>query len=164
MLYPIAVLYGGVEVYVDLIGSEVSRSIALQPQLIGLAKEVLANKKLSGQQVCIEQDMGRNVGYDFVVPTKDSDTIFYAKIVHDDAYTRFVKNGLPLATRYVAITLKNVGNRIYELHSVRIGRAIPPRPDTKDAVAEGRHYWENHAFIHESERLQMQTLTKICPY
>lgn len=164
MLHPVITLPNGTEVYVNLINAEVSRSIAKQPHLVGLVKEILQKKTLTGPEVRIQQDMGRIVGHDFVIATKEDGNIFYAKVLHEETYTRFIKNGDPRPTQYVAITLKRGANdRAYELCSVRIGRLIPSHPDM-DGSAESRRYWETHALIHTGEPLQARTISKDRPY
>lgn len=155
----------GTRVYVDLIHSEAAQGIARHPQLLGIIKEVLAHKTLSGADVQIEHDMGRTVGYDFIVDTSDSSLVFYARILHDDIYTRFVKNGRPSLTQYVTFTLRSRDEGDgYELRDVRIGRMIPPRPGAPDEVPASREYWGSHALIHDSQVLQSHTATKTCPY
>lgn len=166
MLYTIGSTSDGTEVYVNLTNSAASSSIARQPQLVALIKEALKDQSYSDPEIRAEYDMGRGIGYDFVVPTKEDDTIFYAKIVHEQAYSRFVKNKKPLPTQYIAITLKrSIDEQTYELLSAKIGRLTPPLPDTLEGnTAQSRHYWTNHALIHESEALQVSTICKICPY
>lgn len=164
-MHPIVTLRDGTEVYVNLINAEISRTIARQPHLVELVKEILQEKVLSGSEVHIEQDMGRVVGNDFVVTTKEGDSIFYAKVLHDETYTRFIKNGSPNPTQYVTITLRRVvGDRTYELYSARIGRLIPSRPDAASGSSESRRYWESHAVMHTGESLQSSTISKSCPY
>jgi len=155
----------GIGVYVDLIHSEAAHSIARQPQLLEIVKEVLTRRTLTGNKVRIEHDMGRTLGYDYVVHTSDNSIVFYARLLHDSVYTRFVKNGRPTLTQYVAFTLhsRNSTNG-YELREVKIGRMTPPRPGAPDEIPESRQYWDNHALIHDSQILQSRTMTKACPY
>lgn len=165
MLHPVTTMLDGTEVYVNLINAEVSRSIAKQPHLIGLVKEILNKKVLTDPEVHIEQDMGRIVGHDYVVATKEDDNIFYAKALYEQIYTRFIRNRDPNPTQYVAITLRRVmDGQAYELCSARIGRSTPPRPDAAGASLESRHYWKMHALIHTGEPLQARTISKNCPY
>ncbi len=155
----------GIGVHVDLINSDAGRSIAQQPRLLAIVKEALSSRTLSGSEVRIEQDMGRTVGYDFVVHTSDTSTVFYACLQHDSVYTRFVKNGRPNATQYVTFVLHVYDEADgYELVDVRIGRMAPPRPGAPDEIPESRKYWGGHALIHDSQTLQSRTITKTCPY
>lgn len=164
MKHPVAQTRNGKEVYVNLIGSRAAAQIAQQPQLLALAKEMLEKTTAKGDEVTIEHDMERLVGYSFIVATKETDTILYARLRKEDIYTRFVKNGKPLSTHYVTATLVRDSSDRYELSDVRIGRLTPPRPGNASETAESRPYWANHAFVLDSQPLQLQTVTKTCPY
>lgn len=165
MIHPISTTPEGIEVYVDLINSDASKSIARQPQLIGFAKEILTGRKLSGSKVQIEQNMGRAVGYDFVVDTPEDDNVFYAQVARENTYTRFIKCGKPLATQYVTVVLERSDDKqTYELQDIRIGRSTPPRPGTPQETSASREYWATHAFVQEGQVLQPRTITKDCPY
>lgn len=166
MLHPIITLLDGTEVYVNLINnSVVAQSIAKQPQLLGLIKDALRGREFSKPTVLIEQDMERVVGYDFVVETKEDDTIFYAMLLHETTYTRFVKNGKPLSTRYVTLQLeRSTDGLTYELRSAHIGRAVPPRPGEANETAKSKAFWAGHAVVRESEVLQLKTICKDSPY
>jgi len=155
----------GVAVYVNLIGSEASKQISQQPYLLGLITEALQQIKPRGQEVNVERDMGRNIGYSFVVRTSDTDSIFYAQILKDTTYTRFIKNGKPKSTSYLTLQLRlDSEDNEYELHNVYVGRLSPPRPGSTDETAESKTYWANHAFIVGNQTLQLRTVTKVCPY
>lgn len=155
----------GIRVYVDLIHSQAAHSIARQPQLLEIVKEVLVKRTLSGSEIHIERDMGRTLGYDFVVHTPDSSAVFYARLLHDNVYTRFVRNGRPALTQYVAFTLRSRGEAEgYELRDVKIGRMTPSRPGASDETSESRQYWDSHALIHDGQILQPRTSTKSRPY
>ena len=39
-----------------------------------------------------------------------------------------------------------------------------PRPGSADETPESKPYWLNHALIFDNQPLQLQTLTKECPY
>jgi len=162
--HPVGHTQNGVPVYVDLIGSKAAKHIAQQPQLLGLAKEMLEQIVVRGVEMNIEHDMGRLIGYNFVVATTEKDTILYGRLLRDDIYTRFVKNGKPLSTHYLTVTLKKDGDKNYELCDIWIGRLNPPRPGSANETAESKAYWSNHAFVLDSQPLQLQTVTKECPY
>jgi len=164
MQHPVGQTRNGTYVYVNLIGSQAARHIAQQPQLLKLAKEMLAQKTVHGIRTSIEQDMKRPIGYSLVVATTDSDTILYGRLVKDEVYTRFVKNGKPLATNYLTITLRQDDDSNYELSDIWIGRMIPPRPGSTNETDDSKPYWSNHAFVLDSQALQVRTMTKVCPY
>lgn len=165
MIHPICTTQDGVEVCVDLINSEAARNIAKQPQLLGLVKEALVGKKITGLEMHFEHNMGRVVGYDLIVDAPNDDAVFYARVFRDNAYTRFIKGGKPLSTKYLAIVLKRCPEGgAYELHDVRIGRLAPPRPGLANETSESKPYWATHAVVQDSQTLQPRTVTKVCPY
>jgi hypothetical protein len=152
-------------VFVDLINSSAAKRIAQQPYLLTLATEALQNAMLSGVKITVEQDMGRTIGYDYVVETSVDDTVFYAQLVRDSTYTRFIKNGEPLATRHLTMTLiYNEADSCYNLTDLWVGHRRPPRPGSTQENARGNLYWGKHAFVFENQPLQSRTLTKTCPY
>lgn len=165
MTHPLGVTSDGIEIVVDLINSDASSNIARQPQLIGLAKEVLSGKKLTGEEMRLEQDMGRDVGYDPVVRTQPEDAVFYAQALRDTTYTRFIKSNKAFSTSYVAVILRrSEDGKTYELQDVRIGRLVPPRPGAANEAPESKEYWSSHAVAYEGQVLQPRTITKECPY
>lgn len=165
MKHLVGITRNGIEVHVDLIYSEAAKNIAQQPYLLGLANEVLRAIAPRGAEFSIEHDMGRAIGYNFVVATKEADPIFYAQLLHDSIYTRFVKNGKPLATRYLSLVLKlNKEDRTYDLQDAWIGRLNPSRPGSSDETADSKPFWANHALVISNQSLQLNTVTKVCPY
>ncbi|HTE22834.1 MAG TPA: hypothetical protein VK674_07420 [Candidatus Limnocylindria bacterium] len=154
----------GAAVYVDLIHSEAAKHIAHQPHVLGLVGEVLKQTTLKGPEVTIEHDMGRTIGYSFVVKTTDKDTIFYAQLLRDSLYTRFVKNGKPLSTQYLTLILYRQDDKAYELHDTWIGRIRPPRPGSTNETSDSKPYWDTHALVLDNQPMQSRTVTKICPY
>jgi hypothetical protein len=162
--HPVGQTRNGAHVYVYLIGTQAGRHIAQQPQLFALAKEMLEQTTVRGTEVSIERDMKRLIGYSFIVATSDTDTILYGRLLRDDVYTRFVKNGKPLSTNYLTVTLKQDSDRNYELSDIWIGRFSPPRPGSANESAESKPFWSNHAFVLDSQPMHLQTVTKTCPY
>ena len=154
----------GVPVHVDLIGSQAAKRIAQQPRLLALAKEMLEQITVQDAEIYIEHNMGRLIGYNFIVKTTDKDTILYARLLRDDIYTRFVRNGKPLSTHFLTARLKRDDNNSYELSDIWVGRINPPRPGSTDETSESKSYWSNHALILDNQPIQLQTVTKECPY
>lgn len=154
----------GMSIHVRLIGSRAGENIARQPQLLSLAKEMFTKITLHGAEISLEYDMDRQVGYSFVIETSDKDTILYARLLKDDIYTRFVKNGKPQPTNYMAVNLLRNGDNAYDLADIWLGRLMPPRPGSASETAESKQYWSNHALILDNRPLQLKTVTKTCPY
>lgn len=155
-----------IPVFIDLIGSAAARHVAQQPYLLTLAAEALRSATLDGRStINLEHDMGRPIGYDFVVETTTTDVIFYAQLLRDEAYTRFVKNGKPLSTRYLTTILRaDKVDAQYNLENIWMGRLTPPRPGSAKESARSKTYWSKHAYVFENQPIRSSTLTKTCPY
>lgn len=164
MRHPVGHTSNGVVVHVDLLQSEAARHISQQPHLLELASEVLARKSVHGPSLRMEYDMGRTIGYSYVVATTEQDQVFYAQLLQDPAYTRFIKNGKPLATTYLSLVLRRSEDGAYELVDTWIGRLNPPRPGTTGETADSKPYWTSHALILGNQPLQLRSVTKTCPY
>jgi hypothetical protein len=162
--HPIANTLSGIPVYVDLIKSAASVSIAQQPHLANLIKEALETEKISGDSVALEHDFGRNIGNSDVVKTTDKDTILYAKRAKQDSFARFVKRRPPAPSSCIAIFLKRDSDGEYELRDAWVGHIAPPFPGTEEETSESKTYWLDHALVLEGQAIQVRTLTKICPY
>lgn len=164
MKHPVGATQDGTEVYAFLTGSKVGIRLAWQPQLLTLAKELLATVTLRGADTVVEYDMQRQIGYDYVIGTTDTDTVFYACLVKDEVFTRFVKNRKPTPTNYLTIIARRDAENSYELTDIYIGRYVPPRPGSTDETDASRPYWARHAVILSNQPVQAHSLTKLCPY
>ena len=166
MTHFISYTRNNIPVFIDLIRSNAAKHVAQQPYLLTLTAEALKNITLDGRSsMSIVHDMGRPIGYDFVVETSTDDGIFYAQLVRDETYTRFIKNGKPLSTRYLTtiLSIDPVGAQ-YNVENVWIGRLTPPRPGSAKETAKSKSYWDTHAYVFENQPIQSSTLTKTCPY
>lgn len=164
MKHPVGLTKDGAEVYVYLTAPKVGKRLAQQPHLLTLAKELLATVTLHGSEMYIEYDLQRHIGYDFVVSTTDADAVFYARLLKDDVYTRFIKNGKPTPTSFLTVILLQDDDKNYLLSDIWIGHLMPPRPGSPDETAASKPFWSTHALIMGDQPLQAQTLTKISPY
>ena len=164
MKHPVGSTRNGATVYVNLIGSKAAAHISQQPRLLEYVKEALAKTSVRGAETTFECDMGRAIGYNFVVATSEKDSIFYAQLAREDTFTRFVKNGEPLSTQYLTVVLSRDGTNNYELLDTWIGRISPAQPGTEKETDESKSYWETHALVLENQPLQLRTVTKTCPY
>ena len=166
MTHFISYTRNNVPVFIDLIRSNAAKHVAQQPYLLTLTAEALKNITLDGHSsISIVHDMGRPIGYDFVVETSTNDGIFYAQLVRDEAYTRFIKNGKPLSTQYLTtiLTIDSDG-ALYNVESVWIGRLTPPLPGSAKENTKSKPYWDKHAYVYENQPIKSSTLTKTCPY
>jgi hypothetical protein len=154
----------GIPVYVDLIRSQAALNIAQQPHILALARKIVRQMEATKPEIVAECDLGRTIGYDFVVSTTEKDAVVYARLLRKNIYTRFVKNAQPQTTQYLTITLRLDENNEYELHNAWIGRIRPARPGSTRESTESRPYWASHAFVLSNQVLQTNTVTKTCPY
>jgi len=164
MKHPIAKTKNNVAVYVDLVNSQAAVHIAQQPYLLGLVKELLGQLKAEGPRVRVDQNMGRNIGYNYVVETTEKDTILYAQRLHDETFTRFVKNGMPRTTQYLTVILERDEDGSYQLQDTWVGRLSPPRPGSQHETTRSKPFWATHAFVLDGQAVQLRTVTKVCPY
>lgn len=164
MVHPLGITKNGIEVMVDLIGSPVAARIAKQPHLLELVKEVLQKTSFRDAEVHMQYDMKRTIGYDFVIPTTEKDTIFYARPLRDTVFSRFVKNGKPLSTQVLVLIMSRNKKGEYDLQDTWVGHISPPRPGSTDETPESKPYWMAHAIIADNQAVQSSTITKTCPY
>ncbi len=164
MNHPIVQARNGATIYINLIGSHASASIAQYPYLLGLVKELLQQTDIKGPRMYFDRDMGRAVGSANVVETSDKDTILYAQALHGEQYKRFVKNGQPQSTQHISVILARDDDGGYELVDTWVGPLRPPHPGTDEATEASRQYWDTHAFVLDREPIKLRTLTKTCPY
>ena len=154
-----------ISVFVNLTRSNAAKQIGQQPNLLSLAREALRVSHARGSSPVIEYDMGRTIGYSFVTETKADDLVFYAKVLNDDVYTRFIRKGTPLSSQHLTLSLRGDGKRgSYTLHDIWIGRKYPERPGSPEESEDSRSFWKDHAFILQYEQLKHGSTTKICPY
>ncbi|HKX24383.1 MAG TPA: hypothetical protein VJM46_04040 [Candidatus Saccharimonadales bacterium] len=164
MLHPVGQSHNGIAVNVNLIQTDIAKQISWQPHLLIFVREALARASLRGERVVIERDMGRAIGYSFVVPTTDASKVFYVKLLRDDVYTRFVRDVAPVSTQFLTLTLGRSADGSYELSSIAVGKAVPPRPGSPDETDQSRPFWAEHAYVFDKQSVQAQSLTKECPY
>ncbi len=165
MIHIVGYTQNKVPVHVNLIKSEAAKHIARQPHLLSLAAEALEHIVADTLTAQLEHDMGRVIGYDFVVETTANDAIFYAQLVQDNVYTRFTKNGKSASTARLSLILeRSHEDDPYELRDIWVGHLSPPRPGDASETAESHAYWEGHALVFENQPIQAQTLTKTRPY
>jgi hypothetical protein len=154
----------GVAVYIDLINSQAAPHIAAHPHLLGLASQALGQITAKGPRLKVEHNLQRAIGYENVVKTPAGEKVLYARLVNDELYSRFTRKGEPQTTTYVSLTLEREASGSYELVDTWIGRLKPPRPGSVNETAASREYWENHAFLLDTQAMQRQTRTETCPY
>jgi hypothetical protein len=164
MIHPIGYTRNKISIHVDLIHSAAANTIGRQPHLLTLLAEALPGITIRDEKHIIEYDMGRPIGYNFIAKTTPDQTVFYAKLINDNLYTRFVKHAKPLVSSYLTMQLQRDSQDSYLLQDVWIGRAMPSRPGSPNESPLSKSYWAEHALIFDSQPIQARTLTKDCPY
>ena len=150
-----------------MVQSVAAQQIARQPRLLGIVEEAIGLVDLAGDKPVVEHDMHRMIGYDYIVPTTEKDTVFYARLAGDGHYTRFIKNSDPKQTRYITLHLLRQEDDTYTVSYVQLGRKRPDQPELTDgesAAKKSRAFWEKHAVVSESRHIQASSVTKDCPY
>ena len=152
------------DIYINNISSSAKTYLSRHPHVFSLIRELLPMHKLQGSSLVIEHDMGRNIGMTDVVLTTDKDTIYYAKPIKSEVYTRFAKNRNPQASRYLTAVLNRDDDGNYEISDIWIGKNHPSPPDDINISISSKLYWEKHAFVQGARDIQIKSLTKDCPY
>lgn len=162
--YAITKSKNGRKVYVNLIATSAGRYLSRQPYVIGLVKEVLSCRNLTGPDVCIERDMGRTIGNTDIVATNEKDTIFYAQPYKKTIFSRYVKNRILTPSHKLTIILKQDTDGNYEIADTWIGPFSPPFPGDKKATPTSKTFWQTHALVADTHLIQSKSITKVCPY
>ncbi|MEK7603095.1 MAG: hypothetical protein AAB459_02545 [Patescibacteria group bacterium] len=154
----------GPQIYVNLISSAAGHYLSRQPYLINIVIEALDRPNYGPSKINVEYDMGRVIGHSDIVTTNEKDTIFYAKPVKLNSFTRFTKNRNPVPSNTLSLKLSKDDEGNYELFEAWIGPSTPPFPENQDSPQRDKTFWQTHAHVFDSYNLQSKTITKICPY
>lgn len=152
------------QVYTNIIGSVAGRYLSRQPHLIRMIKDFLESSALAGKLVTLSHDMGKVIGNTNIVATEGKDSIYYARQPKRTNMLRFVKNRSMEPSKVLTIVLQQDDEGNYELVNVWVGPSYPPFPDAADAVAESKVYWQTHALVGGTEPIDLQSVTRECPY
>lgn len=164
MKHPITHTRDNTSVYVDLINSPSATTISEQPHILVYVREVLRKTSVTSKHLRLETDMGRTVGYDFIMDIGEDDPTFYGKLSKDGVHTKFIKKGEPKSTPFISIILRQDESGDYELHDTWIGRLYPSLPDSPDEMPESKAFWKTHARIFNHQTIRPRTITSVCPY
>lgn len=152
-------------VTVNLTRSAAAVKISSNPHLLALAKEMLSNEAPRGKHKVVTRDMGRSIGYDFVIEVENPEDIFYAQLVKQTAYIPFTKKGDPESTQLLTLVLdRNSENGHYDLSDIWLGPPRPGYPGDALETEESKVYWKTHAHILGTESLRHNSVTRTCPY
>ncbi len=152
------------DIYVNCISSPAGLYLSRRPYVYALIREALSSHKLHGQRIVIEQNMGRNIGTTDIVSTTDKDTIYYARPLKSEVFSRFAKNRYPKISNMLTVIAERDADGDYEITNIWIGNKHPEFPGDKYATTDSREYWETHALVQDAQVIQSKSLTKVCPY
>lgn len=165
MIHKIGNTSNGTAVGIDLIRSSISDQISRNPHLISLAREALSGMTLDKPHVVITQNMGREIGYNFVVEVANPENVFYAQIIKESTFMPFTKKGDPKSTSLLTMILDySEAEDSYILQDIWIGPFKPPYPTQEDTTVVSKRYWEKHAHIFRDQPVKASTITRTCPY
>lgn len=153
----------GQKVYIDYAATKIELHIKETPELLELVNEVISRSTLEGDNVALQEDLGRIVGETSLVETNDDDEIIYAKRLQRDKYSRFVLNKQLQATSYVTVILHKAADG-YALWSAWCGQLVPTSPGGEDEMPKSQGFWKNHALVFDESIIQPDTATTVCPW
>lgn len=151
-------------IYVNSISSSAGHYLSRRPYVYALIRELLSTRKLHGNRVVIEQDMGRNIGTTDIIPTSDKDIIYYAQPVRSKVFSRFAKNRYPQVSSILTVIFIRDAEGNYELSDAWIGNNHPAFPGDQLESETSKEYWKTHALVQDAQVIQAKSLTKTCPY
>jgi len=154
----------GKHIFVDLLHSTAGQAIARQPHLLSLIKEVTAMSTFKGDNVTVEYDVKRTVGYLSYIPTKPDDIVFYARQLRASTYTRFIKNRVPATTSLISLRLERIDPESYIIKEVWIGPLPVAIPEPGSTSGEQHEFWSSHAVVYNGQPLVASSTTKDWPY
>lgn len=130
---------------------------------------IIAAVETHGEAMILrEVTMDVDVGVSHCIPTDETDIIFYAKHLHDERWSRFVKNKDPVPTKIVRIVLQKSQGK-YQLVAFQLGSAILAEPDDwevlhneadpQKAFQDSTKFWQDHAWIEGTIAIDPETIT-----
>lgn len=139
--------------------------------LIKSIKQMVFEEGIREPFIVKELDMKRVIGYDKLIKVKETDEVVYAKRIHRNGYTRFVKNKEAVLTSIVVVILNQSRNNPNEYYLVtaypgRIGFKEPQdlTISTEQELEACLDFWEQHALVFEEKSVDPSTITYKCPY
>jgi hypothetical protein len=162
--HQVAVSANGKNIFINLMQPPASHTVARNPNLLSHIKEIAEKSTFEGETVELEYDMRRPVGYMDAIATKTEDTVFYARQLKTDVYTRFVKNRRSDATSLVSVRLRRISPDSYLIENVWIGPLPVPLPEGQSPSKRSQQYWTDHAIVYNGQPLVAGSVTKTCPY
>lgn len=154
----------GITVSIDLVHSGAAQLISRRPHLLTLAAQIIHKITLVDTHLTMTYDMGRAVGYDFIVIPAATDTVFYAQLAKESVYIPFTKKGTPASTNLLTMVLCHNDDDGYCIDDLWPGAYRPSLPGSASETPASKDYWMNHAYIYEDQHIKVSSITHDCPY
>lgn len=164
MLHVVGVTQNGVTVSIDLGHSGAAQLISRRPHLLTLASQIVSEITLVDSHLTMTYDMGRAIGYDFIVTPAATDTVFYAQLAKENVYIPFTKKGTPASTNMLTMVLSHNKDDGYCIDDLWPGPFRPSLPGTDSETPDSKDFWRTHAYIYEDQHLKVSSITHDCPY
>lgn len=139
--------------------------------LMRQVREILLQETIQEEFIIRELDMGKAIGYEKLIKTKETDTIVYAKRLNRELYTRFVKGKTKALTHTMVVILSQdrCNPHKYDLVTAYPGRIAYKEPEdlnihTKQELRESLYFWQQHALIFDEANIHVATIRAACPY
>ena len=156
----------GIAVYADTKHGHAATHIADDSTLLDLVREVLLTIEPHDNELKLEYVFDHVIGECDLQTVDENDEIIYARRLHRDRYTKFVKNKPRHQCSSVTVILKQIPVG-YELMSAWIGHLVPSFPKLHalpEQDHEEKRYWATHALVWGKQAVDQATMTTICPW
>jgi len=164
MMHVVGVTSNGITVSVDLAHSGAAQLISRRPHLLTFAGEIISGLTLVDSHLVMTYDMGRAIGYDFIVTPTATDVVFYAQLAKENIYIPFTKKGSPTSTNLLTMILCHSEADGYFLDDLWPGPFRPSLPGSASESDDSKAFWESHAYIYEDQHIKVSSVTHDCPY
>jgi hypothetical protein len=131
-----------------------------------LLAEAFSSLRAGGEErIKHTHEFARQIGFSNCVKTQEGDEIVFARRVHRDGLTRFVKNRKPELSNLLTVNIRFIDGQ-YVLRTAYIGGpgAIEPWAATPDRFAESVSFWSANALCWGYEPIIADTETAVSPW
>lgn len=119
----------------------------------------------------IEVEFPFYIGYGKLFETGPGDDVVFAMRVNRDIYTRFIKNREPYLIKSCVICLRKNLEREGKYYLVTMFPGFKSEKEPQDKsistmqeLKKSLDFWNKHALLYEPGIIQLDTITRLCPY
>lgn len=156
----------GILVHVDSKKGHAATHLSDDTRLFSLVQEIISKTNLEDDDIKFEYVFDNVIGECDLQTVDENDEVLYARRLHRDRLSKFVKNKSRHQCSSVTIILKKTNNG-YDLLSAWIGHLVPSFPKMNAAPAqdiEEKKYWATHALVWGKQAVEESTITSTCPW